>query len=195
MASYRAIAAASATLQSLLRDRYPRDAFGPGLAIELYQPKDFVTPMSEGVAICLWRVAPNTARRNLPPRTDVAGRRFRPSLPIDLSYLIVPFADQAERQQRLLGWLLRAMEDLGPLVATQLNHALAESDVFADVESVDLLNDPLSLADYLTLWDRIKALPPAATYVMRLLLLDSEAAMDAFPLVQERRFDMAKAPA
>ncbi len=195
MASFHAIAAASATLQSLLRDRYPRDAFGSGLAIELYQPKDFATPMNEGIAICLWRVTPNTARRNLPPRTDAIGRRFRPSLPIDLSYLIVPFADQAERQQRLLGWLLRAMEDLGPLVATQLNHALAESDVFADVESVDLLNDPLVLADYLTLWDRIKALPPSATYVMRLLLLDSEAGIDEFPLVQERRFDMAKAPA
>ena len=195
MAGYRAIAAASSTLQALLRDRYPRDAFGTGLAVELYQPKDFGTPMSEGIAICLWRVAPNVNRRNLPPRTDPLGRRFKPSLPIDLSYLIVPFADQAERQQRLLGWLLRAMEDLGPLVATQLNHALAESDVFADIESVDLLNDPLAVADYLTLWDRIGKLPPAATYIMRLLMLDSDVTSDTFPLVQERRFPMEKVPA
>lgn len=195
MANYRAIAAASTTLQSLLRDRYPRDAFGTGLPVELYQPKDFATPMGEGIAVCLWRVAPNTTRRNLPPRTDALGRRFRPSLPIDLNYLLVPFAEQAERQQRLLGWLLRAMEDLGPLVAAQLNHALSESDVFADVESVDLLNDPLALADYLTLWDRIKALPPSATYVMRLLLLDSDVATETFPLVEERRFSMEKVPA
>lgn len=195
MAGYRAISAASATLQSLLRDRYPRDAFGTGLPVELYQPKDFVTPMNEGIAICLWRVAPNTSRRNLPPRTDPVGRRFKPSLPIDLNYLVVPFADQAERQQRLLGWLLRAMEDLGPMVATQLNHALAESDVFADVELVDLLNDALGLADYLTLWDRIKALPPSATYVMRLLMLDSDVPIETFPLVHERRFPMEKVPA
>ena len=190
MARSQGIAAVSATLMGLLRDRYPRDEFGPSLAFELYQARNFDSPMKEGIAICLWRVAPNTGRRNFSSRTDPLGRRFRGSLPIDLFYLIVPYAEQAERQQRLLGWVMRAMHELGTLAPTQLNHYLAESDVFAEAESLDAVGDPLSVADYLTLWDRLKRLPPAATYVLRMLLLDSEIPIDEYPLVEERNFDM-----
>ena len=41
MANYKAIAAASATLAGMIRDRYPRDEFGAGLDINLYQTRDF----------------------------------------------------------------------------------------------------------------------------------------------------------
>ena len=191
MATYHAIAAASATIKGLLRDRFPSAEFGGPLNIELYQAKDFGNAMKDGIAVCLWRVTPNISRRATGPRTDIMGRKFKPSLPIDLSYLLVPYAETAERQLRLLGWMLRAMEDLGPLVASQLNHFLAESDIFAEVEALDLVNDPMSVADQLTLWDRIKTMPPSATYVMRLLMLDSDQRIEEFPLVVEREFDMA----
>ena len=189
MARHTAIAAASTALMGLLRDAYPRGAFGNNLNFELYQARDFADPMKEGVAVCLWRIAPNVNQRNLGARTDVFGRRFRPSLPLDLYYLLVPYAEDAERQQRLLGGLVRAMEDLGPLAATHLNHYLAESDTFVETESVDLVHDPLAVADYLTLWDRLQKLPPAATYVMRMLLLDSDVSLDEHPLVRERDLD------
>lgn len=191
MANYRAIAAASATLMGVLRDRFPANELGGPLNAALYQAKDFATPMRDGLAICLWRVTPNISRRATGPRTDAFGRRFKPPLPIDLHYLIVPFADQAERQQRLLGWTLRALDDLGPLVASQLNHFLAESDIFAEAEALDMVFDPLGIGDQLSLWDRIKAMPPCATYAMRLLMLDSEVALDEYPLVTERQLDMA----
>ena len=191
MATYRAIAAASATIKGLLRDRFPSAEFGGPLNIELYQAKDFGNAMKDGIAVCLWRVTPNISRRATGPRTDIMGRKFKPSLPIDLSYLLVPYAETAERQLRLLGWMLRAMEDLGPLVASQLNHFLAESDIFAEAEALDLVNDPMSVADQLTLWDRIKTMPPSATYVMRLLMLDSDQRIEEFPLVVERELDMA----
>ncbi len=191
MANYRAIAAASATLMGTLRDRFPASEFGSPLTAALYQAKDFVTPMREGLAICLWRVTPNISRRATGPRTDIFGRRFKPSLPIDLHYLVVPYADTAERQQRLLGWTLRALDDLGPLVASQLNHFLAESDIFAEAETLDMVFDPLGIGDQLSLWDRIKAMPPCATYAMRLLMLDSDVALDEYPLVTERQLDMA----
>lgn len=189
MANYRAIAAASAAIQGLLRDRFPSGDFGGPLNIELYQSKDFSAPMKEGIGVCLWRVAPNTSRRALGPRTDIHGRRFKASLPIDLYYLMVPFADDSERQQRLLGWMLLAMHELGPLVASQLNHFLAESDIFAEAESLDLVNEPLSVPDQLSLWDRIKHMPPAALYVMRMVMLDSDASLNEYPDVVERNFD------
>lgn len=190
MARAQGIAAASATLMGLLRDRYPRDEFGPSLAFELYQARNFESPMKEGIAICLWRVAPNVGRRNFTTRTDALGRRFRGSLPIDLYYLIVPYAEQAERQQRLLGWVMRAMHELGTLAPTHLNHYLAESDIFAEAESLDAVADPIPVGDYLTLWDRLKRLPPAATYVLRMLLLDSEIPIEEHPPVEDRNFDI-----
>ncbi len=190
MAGYQAIAAASATILAILRDRFPQVEFGGPLNAQLYQPKDFREPMKDGLAICLWRVSPNAARRAPVPRVDLLGRRYKPSLPIDLGYLLVPYADNAERQQRLLGWTMRAMEDMGTLVASQLNHFLAESGIFADSESVDLVLDPLSLADQLTLWDRIKIMPPCANYVLRMALLDSEDRLDEYAPVVEREFDM-----
>jgi hypothetical protein len=189
MANSKAIAAVSATLQGLLRDAYPRDEFGTSLQFDLYQAKNFDDPMTEGVAICLWRMAPNGNRRNYPNRTDRFGRRFRGSIPIDLYYLLVPFATQAERQQRLLGWVIRAMHELGPMVPTHLNHYLAESDIYAEAESLDAVPEALSVTDYLTLWDRLKRLPPAASYVVRLLLIDSDRPLDEYPLVEERALD------
>lgn len=189
MARSQAIAAVSATLLGLLRDAYPRDEFGTSLLFELYQPKNFDDPMREGIAISLWRTAPNGNRRNYSNRTDHFGRKFRGSMPIDLYYLIVPFADQADRQQRLLGWLIRAMHELGPMVPAHLNHYLAESDVFAETESLDAIPDALALTDYLTLWDRLKRLPPAMTYVVRMLSIDSEKSLDQYPLVEERSLD------
>jgi hypothetical protein len=190
MAAAQSIAAVSAVLAGLLQDRYPRKDFGPALPIKLYQPRNFDDAMKEGIAVCLWRIVPNVNRRNPGPRTDAAGLRFRPSLPFDLYYLIVPFAEDAERQQRLLGWVLQAMHDLGPLGAPQLNHYLAESDIFGPEETIDAVADPLGVGDYLTLWDRVKRLPPAASYVVRMVLIDSQIGLDEAALVQERRFDM-----
>lgn len=146
--------------------------------------------MKDGIALFLWRVTPNTGRRNPGPRIDALGRRFKPSFPVDLSYLIVPFADKADRQQRLFGWMLRAIEDFGPLLATRLNNALADSDLFAQPEGLELVNEPLSIPDQLTLWDRIKTMPACANYVTRLLLLDSNVPIDENPVVVERAFDM-----
>ena len=189
MARIEAIAAVSATLAGLLKDNYPRAEFGQSLPFELYQPKNFDEPMKEGIGVCLWRVTPNGNRRNFPNRTDRFGRRFRGSVPIDLHYLIVPFAEQAERQQRLLGWVIRAMHEMGPLIPAHLNHYLSESDTFAEAESVEPAADSLGVGDYLTLWDRLKRLPPALTYVVRLLLIDSDQPLDDYPLVEERNLD------
>lgn len=191
MAAAQSIAAVSAVLVGLLQDRYPRKDFGPALPVQAYQPRNFDDAMKEGIAVCLWRIAPNVNRRNPGPRTEVpSGRKFRPSLPFDLYYLIVPFAENPERQQRLLGWILQAMHDLGPLGAPQLNHYLAESDIFAAEEAIDAVADPLGVGDYLTLWDRVKRLPPAASYVVRMVMIDSQTELVDAPLVEERRFDL-----
>jgi len=190
MAGHRAIAAVSLTLRDILREQYPASGLGPALNAELYQPKDFTSPMKEGIALFLWRVVPNGSRRNPGMRTDALGRRFRPSLPIDLSYLLVPFAEDADRQQRLLGWMLRTMEDVGSLLASRLNNALSDSSVFAPEEAVEIVFDQLAIGDHLTLWDRIKTIPLYASYTVRMLMIDSDAQITEAPLVTERAFEV-----
>jgi hypothetical protein len=190
MATHRAIAAVSLTLRDILRERYAASGLGTSLNAELYQNKNFGSPMKEGIALFLWRIVPNGNRRNPGIRTDVLGRRFRPSLPVDLSYLVVPFADDSDRQQRLFGWMLRTIDDIGPLLASRLNNALSESDVFHPGEALELVLEPLSVSDHLTVWDRIKTMPLFANYVVRMLMLDSEAEITEAPLVVERGFEV-----
>jgi hypothetical protein len=197
MANYRAIAATSNALLGLLRDRYPRDEFGTSLDVQLYQSRDFEgSPMREGFSVFLYRVTVNGTVRNMTLRRTADGRRFRPSLPLDLHYVITPWAEDGERQQRMLGWLMRFMEDVGVLTAGHLNHYVTETDIFAPQEGLEIICDPLSLADYLTLWDRLRPrMPTSATYALRMLMIDSDVRVDDGALVQTRRFDMGQAVA
>jgi len=191
MANYRAIAAISTALAGLIRDRYPRDEFGAGLDILLYQTRDFESPMQDGFSIYLFRVAINGAVRNLTLRRSPDGRRFRPSLPLDLHFMVTPWAQDVERQHRMLGWVMRLMEDLGVLSAGHLNHYLPETDTFKPNEGVEIICDPLSLTDYLTLWDRLRPrLPASATYALRMVLIDSDVELTEGPPVQTRELDM-----
>ena len=91
MATYRAIAATSETLRTLLEQACPRDEF-PDARFELFQASDFQRQMDEGVSLFLYRVAVNTARRNMPPTIRADGRRLRPPLPVDLYYLCSAWA-------------------------------------------------------------------------------------------------------
>ncbi|HEU4880752.1 MAG TPA: DUF4255 domain-containing protein [Longimicrobium sp.] len=192
MANYRAIAATGASLAGLIRDRYPRDEFGSGLDVLLYQTSDFESPMTDGFSVYLYRVGVNATIRNRPPRRGPGGERYRPSLPVDLYFMITPWAQDVERQLRMLGWVMRLMEDTGVLSAGHLNHYLQENDTFAPHEAVELINDPLPLGDYLTLWDRLRhRLPASATFTLRMVSIDSDVLLGDGPSVQTRRFDMA----
>jgi Pvc16 N-terminal domain len=194
LARHQAIAATSNALLGLLRDRYSRDDFGTSLEIQLYQSRDFEAPMREGFSVFLYRVTINGTVRNMTLRRAPDGRRFRPSLPLDLHYVITPWAEDGERQQRMLGWVMRFMEDLGVLTAGHLNHYVTETNVFAPHEGLEIICDPLALADYLTLWDRLRPrMPTSATYALRMLSIDSDVRIDDGALVQTRRFDMGQA--
>jgi len=193
MANYRAIAATSTALRGLIRDHYPRAEFGAGLDIQLYQTRDFEEPMQDGFSIYLYRVSVNGAMRNLTLRRSPDGRRFRPSLPLDLHYMITPWAQDIERQHRMLGWVMRMFDDTSVLSAGHLNHYLAETDTFQPNEGLEIICDPLSLNDYLTLWDRLRPrLPASATYALRMVLIDSEVQVSDAGPVQTRRLDVGQ---
>lgn len=194
MARHQAIAATSTALLGLMQDRYPRDQFGPSLDFKLFQGKDFETGMPEGFSLYLYRVTVSAAVRNMTCRRDENNARFRPSVPVDLHYLLSPWAGDGEKQQRMLGWSMRFLEDVGMLGSGQLNHYVKETDTFGKEEGVEVVCDPLALTDYLNLWDKLKPKMPASmTYIVRMIHLDSYVKIGG-ELVQTRQFDMA-APA
>src|SRR3954462_5144611 len=105
MARDTAIHAVTATLLGLLKD-YSR----PDLNAEFFgffHPQDYSTkPEKRGFSLMLYRVGVNASLRNLPPRRDAQGQRIRPSLPLDLFYMLTPWAKSADMQQLMLGWAM-----------------------------------------------------------------------------------------
>ncbi|MEO7689834.1 MAG: DUF4255 domain-containing protein [Sphingomonas sp.] len=193
MAQHQAIAAVAAAIRGLLRERYPRDAFDT-LTVEMYQAKDIEKGLTvDGFAILPWRVAINPQRRARAPRVDIFGRRFRPSLPLDLSFLIIPVASSTEKQLRMLGWVMRALEDAGSITAAQLNDYLTEDGIFTVEENLDLVCDPLSVVDQLSMWDRIRRHPLFVNYLVRMVLIDSNQGLDDTGIVLERGFGVGLA--
>jgi hypothetical protein len=192
MATHHAVVVISLALRGLLANACPKVEF-PGAEIRLFQTKDFQSPMqfNTGVSIYLHRIAFNTTRRNLPPRQTVTGKRYRPSTPLDLHFLITAWGRTAEEQQALLGWAIRTLEDTPVLPAGLLNRfAGAQGEVFHENETVELVGDVLSLQDLFNIWEIAKHNHQASvSYIARMIYLDSEVELaDAGP-VQTRAFD------
>jgi len=192
VATHHAIAATSQAILGLLRDACPRSDFA-NAEFALYQASDFDKPLEEGISLFLYRVTINGAVRNLPPRVGPDGRRYRPSLPVDLHYLLTPWAKDPEKQQRLLGWSMRVLEDAPILPAGLLNYYMPEPEIFRPSETVEIIADSLSLQDWTAVWDKLKPkMQTSMTYIARMIALESTRELTEAPLVQTRVFDVAK---
>lgn len=190
MATFNAIAATSSAILNILRQSQPPAEFGT-LEFKLFGASDFEgAGMSAGYSLFLWRVTMNSERRNLPPRRDSTNQTFRPSLPIDLHYLLTPWAADIEIQQRMLCWAMRALEDEIILPSTMLNYNMAEVDTFSSSESVELFADPLELTDLFNLWDKLSGkLNTSMMYQVRNLKIDSQQLLQTQPDTKSIKFN------
>lgn len=188
MASYQAIGAISTALIKLLEDNPPPEELH-GAEFKLYHPGDYEHPMTEGFSLLLYRVTVNSTLRNLPCRRTADGRSFRPSLPVDLYYLLTAWAAEPDRQQRLLGWAMRFFEDRSIIPANVVNQYLGEPErsTFRPEEGLEVVSDTLSLTDQLNLWDKLKPkMQTSVSYVVRMVLLDAVQEDTVGPPVQTR---------
>src|SRR5262245_35890350 len=177
----------------MLKDACPTDEF-PDALFQLYQAVDFQKPMAEGVSLFLYRITVNTSRRNLPPRTDPDGTRYRPPLPVDLHYLLSVWGKTPEKQQRLLGWCIRASEDV-PILPAGLLNQLEPVPPFLQQETVEIICDPLSLQDLFNIWDILKPnVPLSMTYVARFVPIGSKVTMSDYAPVQSRELQFTGGP-
>ena len=173
MASPNAIAAVGQAILGLIAGNVPRNEF-PSSQFQLYQAQNFQTPMDEGISLYLYRITPAGEIRNYPPRIAPDGRRYRQPLPINLHYLLSAWAKEPVKQQRLLGWALRTLEDTPVLPATVLNQAGPETDTFWANETVDVIMETISVYDMGAIWDVAKPnTQPSVCYVARMVGVES----------------------
>ena len=194
MAAPYGVAAIGQAILALLAAARPLPEFASA-QFELYQGRNFAAPMEEGIALYLHRITPGSNVRNLPPRVTADGRRFRPSVPIDLHYLLLPFAREAFKQHRLLGWAMRVLEDTRILHSSLLNQHGPEPDLFAPAESLDVIMETLPIQDIGSILEVTKPniQQPVVPYVVRMVALDSGIELVEADLVQTREFGFGKA--
>lgn len=192
MATYRAIAAISQAVLGMLEEACPRDEFA-GAGFRLVQSSDFqidTPPLNEGISLFLYRVTVNGSLRNLPPRLAPDGRRYRPALPLDLHYLITAWGRSVEKQQRLLGWAMRTLEDTSILPSGLLNHYGPEAETFRASETVELILESLSLQDVNNIWDGLRPFL-SVPYVARMVALESDVPLVEARPAQTRAFELS----
>jgi Pvc16 N-terminal domain len=157
-----------------------------------YQSSNFQSPMGEGVSLWLYRLTVN-ANRNQPPRVGRDGRRYRPPLPLDLHYVVTAWAGDAVKQQRLLGFAIRTLEDTPILPAGVLNQHGPEPDVFRPDETVELVFESISVQDASYIWGVAQTKEqPSAMYVARMVEIESSVPLDDAAPAQTREFQWAE---
>lgn len=197
MANYKAIAAVGQMVVDMLTAAWQnetlnesRDKDIPKAKFSLVQAADFASGADKipgtGATVFLYRVGLNASCRSQMPRKH-KGKSYYPSLPLDLYFLITPWAPAPDTQLYLLGWTMRTLEDIHNLPAASLNQRSYES-TFGSHESVGLIFDPLPLADMATLWENLKTekILPSVTYVVRGILIDSTVEFQDMKPVQTR---------
>jgi hypothetical protein len=191
MAKSQAIAATSEAILGLLQSAAVGGEFD-GLTFAHYQASDFESPMSAGISLYLYRLTVSS-NRNLPARLGPDGRRYLPPLPLDLHFLVTAWADDAIKQQRLLGFAIRTLEDTPILPAGVLNEHGPEPDVFRPEETVELVFESLSVQDISSVWDVAQTKEqPSAPYTARMVEIESEVSLEEAAAVQTRELGFAK---
>ena len=195
MAKYPAIASVGMAILNLLANARPNLEFD-NAKFELYQSSNFESPMEEGISLYLYRVAINGTIRNPASRIGPNGKRQRPPLPLDVHFMLTAWARTAEKQERLLGWAMQQLEDMPILPSGLLNSVGPEPEVFHPDETVEIIWDPMSVQDMISLWEHLKSsktkMQISVTYVARLLMIDSSLERMEHPAVQTRIFGVGQ---
>jgi hypothetical protein len=172
---------------------------GLGLSFKAYHAGDFSDSdsprhVTSGASIFLYRVLPNLAHRTPAGRLQPNGQRRRTRLPIDLHLLVTVWGSTPDTQNRLLGWVMRTLEDYPTLPASLLN--LSRADIFEPNETVELVLGEMPNEELLHLWEVLgngeTHYQPSLPYVARAVMLDSLHTMPAGEPIQVRTLDMQR---
>lgn len=189
MANYRAVSATCQAIVRLLRQSWRPELFDDtGLQFAVYGTKDFVEPMDAGVSLFLYRVSVNGLQRTPPARPGPNGRPRRTQLPLDLHFLLTPWAKEASLEHEILGWLMRVLEDTPILPAGLLNSQV--TGAFDPEETVEVVRGDLTNEELFRIWDVLPHdFQVSVTYVARVVRINSEMELQEASPVLTRQLD------
>lgn len=193
MATYQSVFATCAAIRNMLMQARSADLYGPDIAnvdCQVFTTNDFTSniPADGQVALFLYRVDVNPVQRTLPPRPRYDGIRERRHLPLDLHFLLIPRANQAQLQQLILGWMMRVIEDNASIPANILNSEL--EDVFYPEEHIEVTPGTLTTEEILRLWDQLPAdFNICVPYCAKVLRIESPLSELEGPPVLQRDLD------
>ncbi len=206
MATTDALNAVCDSIVHILRSSMAEQVADLGLGninptFSVYQPEDFSDPSSNrhvtsGASVFLYRALPNLSHRT--PSGDLLpdGRRQYSKLPLDLYLLVTIWGESPSTQNRLVGWVLRTLEDY-PLIPASVLNIGSNTFIFEEHEAVELLLSEMDGDELLQLWDMLGGegvFPYQITipYLVRNLLLESRRVMPVGNPVQVRTANMQR---
>ena len=168
---------------------------------EVYSGRDFTNSQStnhitSGASVFLYRALPNLNHRTPAGRLLSDGRRQHSQLPLDLHLIVTVWGKDANTQNRLVGWVLRTLEDYPSIPPSILNINQAKP-VFKDDESVQLTLSEIEGEELLQLWDMLGNdgglyYQISIPYVARNVYVESKRTDEPIPDVQIRTLDMQR---
>lgn len=167
---------------------------------EVYGASDFTDSdstrhVTSGASVFLYRTFPNLSHRTPAGRRLPDGRRRRHKLPLDLHLIVTIWGSNPDTQNRLVGWVLRTLEDYPVLPATLLNIGSDET-IFNDDETAELVLGEMGGEELLQLWDMLgngnAFYQVSIPYVVRNVGVESRLIDDVGAAVQVRTLDMQR---
>jgi hypothetical protein len=199
MATTEAVSAVCETIARLLTTSATEDGLDiPNVSFQVYSSQDFTATdrrVRSGASIFLYRVLPNLSHRTPAGRLLSNGTRQIHRLPLDLHLIVTIWGNTADTQARLVGWVLRTLEDYPVIPASTLNGGRA--GVFQEEdESVELLLSEIDSEELLQLWDVLGngdlQYQVSIPYLVRNVQIDSQRVREAGEPVQVRTADMQR---
>jgi uncharacterized protein DUF4255 len=138
------------TIVELLQAGIPSAVVNPA-RIVLATPDEFdglQNPPQPTLTVFLYRVALHCATRNAARRLTPDGRVQRQPLPLELNFMITPWARETRAELLMAGRVLQVMHDHGELGPADLVGASWEP-----TDSVQIVFDSLPLEDHYRIWD------------------------------------------
>ena len=193
MATHQAVFATCAAIRNMLIQARSAALFGADIVnvdCQVFTTADFGSniPAEGQVALFLYRVDVNGGQRTLPPRPRNGTAIETSSLRMDLQFLLVPRATQAQLQQLILGWMMRVVEDNTSIPANILNSEL--EGVFSPEEHIEVTPGRLTTEEILRLWDQLPSdFNICVPYCARVLRIESPVSALEGPPVLRRDLD------
>lgn len=123
----------------------------PQPKVRVVNPEEFTPSIGNPtpvISVFLYRVGVNAVMRNGPRRVLPSGETTRPLLPLELHYLITPWAQNTDDATRLSGRVLQAMYDHGEVATAEL-----QGTAWSPEDSVQIVFESLPTEEHYRIWD------------------------------------------